>query len=42
MKQLLLDQRPDLLICVDYKEFNFKLAGFAKKHGIKVLFYLCS
>ena len=40
MKQLLLDQRPDLLICVDYKEFNFKLAGFAKKHGIKVLFYV--
>jgi lipid-A-disaccharide synthase len=40
MKQLLLDQKPDLLICVDYKEFNFKLAGFAKKHGIKVLFYV--
>jgi lipid-A-disaccharide synthase len=40
MKQLLLDQQPDLLICVDYKEFNFKLAGFAKKHGIKVLFYV--
>ncbi|MDC9728607.1 MAG: lipid-A-disaccharide synthase [Methyloprofundus sp.] len=40
MKQLLLDQRPDLLICVDYKEFNFKLAGFAKKNGIKVLFYV--
>lgn len=40
MKQLLLDQRPDLLICVDYKEFNFKLAGFAKKKGIKVLFYV--
>ncbi|NOQ64496.1 MAG: lipid-A-disaccharide synthase [Methyloprofundus sp.] len=40
MKQLLLDQRPDLLICVDYKEFNFKLATFAKKNGIKVLFYV--
>jgi len=40
MQQLLLEQRPDLLICVDYKEFNFKLAGFAKKHGIKVLFYV--
>ena len=23
MQQLLLDQRPDLLVCVDYKEFNF-------------------
>jgi len=40
MKQLLLDEKPDLLICVDYKEFNFKLASFAKKHGIKVLFYV--
>jgi len=40
MQQLLLEQRPDLLICVDYKEFNFKLATFAKKHGIKVLFYV--
>ncbi len=40
MQQLLIEQRPDLLICVDYKEFNFKLAGFAKKKGIKVLFYV--
>jgi lipid-A-disaccharide synthase len=40
MQQLLLEQRPDLLVCVDYKEFNFKLAGFAKKNGIKVLFYV--
>ena len=40
MKQLLLAERPDLLVCVDYKEFNFKLARFAKKKGIKVLFYV--
>ncbi len=40
MKQLLISQRPDLLICVDYKEFNFKLATFAKQQGIKVLFYV--
>ena len=40
MQSLLLEQRPDLLICIDYKEFNFKLAGFAKKNGIKVLFYV--
>lgn len=40
MQQVLLDARPDLLICVDYKEFNFKLATFAKQHGIKVLFYV--
>jgi lipid-A-disaccharide synthase len=40
MKQVLLTEKPDLLICVDYKEFNYKLARFAKKQGIKVLFYV--
>lgn len=40
MKQLLLAERPDLLVCVDYKEFNYKLARFAKKNGIMVLFYV--
>ncbi|MDO8937994.1 MAG: lipid-A-disaccharide synthase [Methylicorpusculum sp.] len=40
MKQLLVSERPDLLVCVDYKEFNFKLAKFAKQMGIKVLFYV--
>ena len=32
--------RPDLLILVDYVEFNLKLARAAKKLGIKVLFYV--
>jgi lipid-A-disaccharide synthase len=40
MQQLLLTERPDLLVCVDYKEFNLRLARFAKKNGIKVLFYV--
>lgn len=40
MQRLLLEQRPDLLICVDYKEFNFKLARFAKRLGVSVLFYV--
>jgi lipid-A-disaccharide synthase len=40
MQALLLAEKPDLLICVDYKEFNFKLARFAKRRGIKVLFYV--
>ena len=40
MKKLLASERPDLLICVDYKEFNFKLATYAKQLGIKVLFYV--
>lgn len=40
MRQILSTERPDLLVCVDYKEFNFKLAQFAKSIGIKVLFYV--
>lgn len=40
MQQLAAAEKPDLLVCVDYKEFNFKLARFAKQHGIKVLFYV--
>lgn len=40
MQRLIADERPDLLVCVDYKEFNFKLAKFAKSIGVKVLFYV--
>ena len=40
MQSLLAAERPDLLVCVDYKEFNFKLATYAKQIGIKVLFYV--
>ncbi|WP_027157303.1 lipid-A-disaccharide synthase [Methylobacter luteus] len=40
MQKIISDERPDLLVCVDYKEFNFKLARYAKQCGIKVLFYV--
>jgi lipid-A-disaccharide synthase len=40
MQHLVATERPDLLVCVDYKEFNLKLARYAKKQGIKVLFYV--
>ncbi|TQV75410.1 lipid-A-disaccharide synthase [Aliikangiella marina] len=33
-------QKPDLLILVDYQEFNMKLAQVAKESGVKVLFYI--
>ena len=32
--------RPDLLVLVDYPEFNLKMARHAKQLGIKVLFYI--
>ena len=40
MRNLLELEKPDLLVCVDYKEFNLKLARFAKQQGVKVLFYV--
>lgn len=40
MQNLVASEKPDLLVCVDYKEFNLKLARFAKQQGIKVLFYV--
>ena len=40
MQHLLSTEHPDLLVCVDYKEFNLKLARYAKKCGVKVLFYV--
>ena len=40
MRDSLRDNPPDLLILVDYQEFNFKLAETARSLGIKVLFYI--
>lgn len=40
MKRMLASQRPDLLILVDYAEFNLRLADYAKSIGLKVLFYV--
>ncbi len=40
MQAIACERRPDLLICVDYKEFNFHLARRAKACGVQVLFYV--
>jgi len=40
LKQDIERQPPDLLILVDYQEFNQRLAAFAKSIGVKVLFYI--
>lgn len=40
LQQELKDNPPDLLILIDYQEFNFRLAKTAKALGIKVLFYI--
>jgi lipid-A-disaccharide synthase len=40
IKQAIHDDPPDLLILIDYQEFNQRLAAYAKSIGIKVLFYI--
>lgn len=40
LRQAMKDRRPDLLIIVDYPDFNLKLAETAKELGIPVLFYI--
>ena len=40
IKQHIAASPPDLLILVDYQEFNQRLAAYAKSIGVKVLFYI--
>ena len=40
IKQDVLKYVPDTLILIDFPGFNLKIAGFAKKHGIKVCYYI--
>ena len=40
VKRALDETRPDLLVLVDYPEFNLKMARHARELGIKVLFYI--
>ncbi len=40
VRQRLEQTRPDLLVLVDYPEFNLKMARHARELGIKVLFYI--
>ena len=32
--------KPDLIVLIDYQEFNLKVAKYAKSHGFKILFYI--
>jgi lipid-A-disaccharide synthase len=40
MKKSLDEYRPDLVILIDYPDFNLRLAKAAKKKGIKVFYYI--
>ncbi|MFA7472935.1 MAG: lipid-A-disaccharide synthase [Spirosomataceae bacterium] len=39
-KKDILAYQPDALILIDYPGFNLRMAAFAQKHGIKVLYYI--
>lgn len=39
-KECIKNSKPDLIVLVDYVEFNLKIAKFAKNLGIPVLFYI--
>ncbi|MBW6496897.1 MAG: lipid-A-disaccharide synthase [Bacteroidales bacterium] len=39
-KKDLLEWKPDVLVLIDYPGFNLRMAGFAKKQGMKVVYYI--
>jgi len=39
-KQDILENKPDVLILIDFPGFNLKIADFAKKQGIPVIYYI--
>lgn len=40
MRRIVRDEKPDLLILIDFAEFNLALAGVAHRHGVPVLYYI--
>ncbi|HHJ36377.1 MAG TPA: lipid-A-disaccharide synthase [Gammaproteobacteria bacterium] len=40
LQNYIAESPPALLILVDYQEFNQRLAAFARRHGVRVLFYI--
>jgi len=40
LKRILKKERPDLLVLIDYPDFNIKLSGVAKRFGVPVLYYI--
>lgn len=40
-REKIIQIKPDAIILVDYPGFNLKIAKFAKKRGIPVIYYIC-
>ncbi|MEN6569520.1 MAG: lipid-A-disaccharide synthase [Rikenellaceae bacterium] len=39
-KKDIIEYKPDVIILIDYPGFNFKIAKFAKKHSLRVFYYI--
>lgn len=40
LEHLLLLKRPDVVVLIDYPGFNLRFARIAKRHGVKVVYYI--
>ena len=40
LKQRIREEHPDVLLLVDFAEFNMPLAKFAQRHGVSVVYYI--
>ena len=40
LKRRIREEHPDVLLLVDFAEFNMPLAKFARKHGVPVVYYI--
>jgi lipid-A-disaccharide synthase len=40
LKRIILSDPPDLLILIDYPDFNLRIARLAKRAGVRVLYYI--
>ena len=40
LEKLFIDRRPDVLILIDYPDFNLRLARIAKRYRIPILYYI--
>ena len=40
LKREIVSSPPDLLILIDYPDFNMRIAAVARKHGVPVLYYI--
>jgi len=40
LKREIVNSPPDLLILIDYPDFNMRIAAVARKHGVPVLYYI--